>query len=45
MSRNELIEAIALQVSASENISIQRARAAVRRVTRGKSLAELAAWL
>jgi len=45
MTRNEIIETIALQIAAAENISIQRARAAVRRVTRGRSLAELATWL
>jgi hypothetical protein len=45
MTRNEMIETIALQIAAKENISVSRARAAVRRVARGRSTAELATWL
>ena len=45
MTRNEIIETIALQIAAAENISIQRARAAVRRVSRGRTDAELMTWI
>jgi hypothetical protein len=45
MTKKEILESIALEVSAKENISVQRARAAVRRVTKGMTIDQLMNWL
>jgi hypothetical protein len=45
MTKKEILESIALEVAAKQGISIYRARAAVRRVTKGMTIDQLMNWL